>query len=77
MLKKDIKVEKFNFIFEDIELVKKVMDKKVDIEYLKKLFGVEKFEDILKIKLKEVEVWVKSKKINIIDFFYLDLKMNY
>ncbi|MDO6848635.1 hypothetical protein Q4S57_11800 [Priestia megaterium] len=76
-LKKDIKAEKPNPIFEDIELAKKVMDKKVDTEHLKKLFGVEKPEDILKIKLKEVEAWAKSKKTNITDFLYLDSKMNY
>lgn len=34
----------------------------MDTEHLKKLFGVEKPEDILKIKLKEVEAWAKSKK---------------
>jgi hypothetical protein len=76
-LKKDIKAQKPNPIFEDIELAKKVMDKKVDTEHLKKLFGVEKPEDILKIKLKEVEAWAKSKKTNITDFPYLDSKMNY
>lgn len=76
-LKEDVKDNKPNPINSELDVLKKVMDRKTLENYVKDVFNLEDSKTYVEQQLKEIDKWAKSHETNITDYPFLETKQMY
>lgn len=81
-LQRDVENNKKTPIHQEIEVLKKLLDREKNKEEVIKIFSgnasdIKEPEDLLKIRLKEIENWSKDKTTLLSDYPYLETKSKY
>ncbi|WCF11383.1 hypothetical protein NDS46_30970 (plasmid) [Paenibacillus thiaminolyticus] len=76
-LKKDIVEGKTNPVFEEKEMLEKLLSKRQNIKNIKEIFSTDNPEEFIQIRLNEIEAWVKDPTTYIFDFMYLESKKKF